>query len=108
MSLVIDPNPPSTPPPPSLVPADQTGGPGITSLNQPVLTGTTTPGATVNLVNAANGVVLATATADSNGSYSVQVPSPLADGGYTIYAQAVDALGTYSGVWGTFRLTIAG
>jgi hypothetical protein len=108
LSLTIDSAPPSTPPPPSLRPSDQTGGPGVTSAHQPVLTGTATPGATVRLVNAADGTVLATATAGVDGTYAAQVASPLVDGGYTIYAQAVDALGIYSGVWGTLRLTIVG
>ena len=91
---------------PSLAPASDSGriGDGITNVRQPVLIGTATPGATVQIL--IGSTVLGSAPANSQGSYSVAFTSPLADGTYQVSAREIDAAGDVSALSPVFNLTI--
>ncbi|WP_240668478.1 Ig-like domain-containing protein, partial [Piscinibacter defluvii] len=71
--------------------------PALTSDATPTITGTTNlpAGSTVSLVvTDSNGVAQTlSATVQPGGTYSVEVPSPLAEGNYSVVATAVDAAG---------------
>ncbi len=94
VKLTIDTTPPVAPSAPGLLATDDSGtkGDGITNVTQPHFTGTAEAGATVQLINSAN-VVVATTTAASNGSYSLQPPAALANGSYSFRTRAIDAAG---------------
>ncbi len=84
----------------SLLPASDTGIPGdnITSDRRPFFIGTTDPNALVSVytANAAGnptGTVLATATADSTGKYTIQLPFSLFDGPISLVATVHDLAG---------------
>jgi subtilisin-like proprotein convertase family protein len=91
----------------SLNPADDSShGKGITNVNQPRFTGKTDPNALVDLINVANGNVLGTTTADSNGNYSVAPATGLGDGVFTFQTRAY-GFSTDAGVKSTtVKLTI--
>lgn len=68
----------------------------VSNANQPEITGTSEPGATVDVTvtNAAGTVVFTgQVTADDQGNWSVMTDSPLADDTYTISAKGQDAAG---------------
>ncbi|WP_259372616.1 beta strand repeat-containing protein [Piscinibacter defluvii] len=71
--------------------------PALTNDSTPTITGTTNlpPGSTVSLVvTDANGVQQTVlATVQPGGTYSVDVPNPLAEGNYSVVATATDAAG---------------
>ena len=71
----------------------------ITNITQPVLQGTTEPRArvTVTVTDEAGAVVfMGEVRADPDGSWSIPVSAPLAEGTYTVDAQAVDRVGNTS------------
>ena len=105
MTLTILATPPAAPPAPALYAADDSGGPGLTNVRQPRLTGQTAPNASVQLIGP-SGSVLASATSASNGTYLARLTSPLADGTYAIHAVATDAAGNVSPPGSAFSLTI--
>ena len=82
---------------PTLLAADDSGtkGDSITNVRQPHLTGTAAAGALVQIINASN-VVLGSAIAAADGSYSVLLTSPLSDASYSLRAQVLDAAGNVS------------
>jgi len=63
-----------------------------TSDHEPTIVGTTEPFATV-VVSESNGTTICTATADSSGAWSCEVPASLVDGPHTIIAVATDRVG---------------
>ncbi len=99
--------PPSTPP---------AGGPAVTIVRRPTVTGTTDAGATVTIKGSVNGgplVLLATVTASQfkNGSvpagtFTAQLPSNLNDGTITLFATASNAAGNTNPTAGKLILTI--
>jgi RHS repeat-associated protein len=98
--------PPTQPPPPALLPADDSGtkGDGITDDASPSLIGTTEPGASDQLLNAKT--VIATTTADTTGNYTFAVPdAPLTAGNYMFAVVATNAGGS-SPPSNPFTLTI--
>ncbi len=92
---------------PALLATDDSGleGDGITNVNQPHLVGTADAGATVQILNASS-TVLGSATATADGTYVVQLASPIADGTYALQAQAVGVAGNLSALSAPFSLTI--
>src|SRR5262249_24907667 len=106
-AVLIDTTPPAAPTPPTLLSADDSGtkGDGVTSVKQPHLVGTAEAGGAVPILNAW-GTVLGSASAAADGSYSVVLASPLADGTYALRAQALDVAGNPSTPSGAFNLTI--
>ncbi len=97
--------PPAAPPAPSLYAADDSGGPNLTNVRQPRLTGQTKANASVQLIGP-TGAVLASGVAGTNGTYLAKLTNPLADGTYAIYAVATDAAGNVSPHGSVFSLTI--
>jgi subtilisin-like proprotein convertase family protein len=98
----------------TLLPADDTGRKGDrrTVRRQPNLLGTTEPGATVELLNAA-GAVIARATAAAvaaggvpAGSFAIRPPAGLLNGAYAFRARARDAAGNASDVGAALALTL--
>jgi subtilisin-like proprotein convertase family protein len=91
--ITIKTNPP-TKPTISLSAGDDSGikGDGITNVVKPHFVGTTDPGVTVTLVNAAN-TVLGTVTAANDGSYSVAPSAALTGGTYVLHTVAADVAG---------------
>ena len=98
---------PTAPSAPSLLSTDDSGtkGDNITNVTQPHLTGTGTPGTTVQIITSA-GTVLGSGPVESNGAYSVQPSSPLGNGTYTIEARTLNAGGGLSGPSAALTLTI--
>ena len=100
------------PPAPSLLPDDDTEMPGdaTTSIRQPRLTGSVAgepmPEALppVQLIGA-GGAVLGQASPGPDGTYTIQLDRPLADGTYDLRARVTDLAGNV-GVSAPFRLTI--
>ena len=107
LTLTILTSTPAAPTGPILLATDDSGvkGDRITNVNQPHLTGTATAGLTVQLVNAA-GTVLGVAIAASDGSYSVQPSTSLADGTYSLQTRQVDAAGNVGPTGPVLSLTI--
>jgi acyl dehydratase len=105
--LTIDTATPPPPAAPTLLPADDSGvvGDGITSIRRPRLIGTTTPGWTVTLLDA-SGDLLGSATAASNGGYSVQPSTPLPLGVDALRVQVQDIAGNLSAASPALSLTI--
>ncbi|WP_194293017.1 Ig-like domain-containing protein [Streptomyces smaragdinus] len=66
----------------------------IIGTNTPTITGTGEPGATVNVV--VDGTPLGTATVAPDGTWSLPVTTPLADGPHTVDATQTDASGNIS------------
>ncbi|HEV3164926.1 MAG TPA: Ig-like domain-containing protein, partial [Isosphaeraceae bacterium] len=106
-NLTIDGTPPAAPLTPTLFTTDDSGVQGdyITSVRQPHLVGTATPGLTVQIINA-SGTVFGSAVVPAGGSYSVPFTNPLSDGTYTFLAQLVDTAGNVSTANPAFNLTI--
>ncbi|MEO9453991.1 Ig-like domain-containing protein, partial [Chromobacterium phragmitis] len=77
---------------------------GVTSNNQPTITGTAEANSTVTVY--IDGVAVGTATADSTGAWSYNVGSALADGNHSIRAMAVDAAGNISGQSASYAITV--
>ncbi len=72
---------------------------GITNDTTPTFVGNTSPGTTVEVFAAASGGstpgnLIATGVGDGSGVWTATVNTPLADGTYTITAEAVDSSGT--------------
>jgi hypothetical protein len=87
-TIQIDTNPPATP---------AITGPAQGSFlasNEPTLTATAEPGATVTF--SVDGVVVGTATADGTGHASLTLTSALSDGTHTVTATATDEAGNVS------------
>ena len=86
--------PPPRPAPPLLVPADDSGikGDNITDDTSPAFSGTTQPGAAVQLLSGTK--VIGTATADASGIYLISVPSALSPGMYQVTVVATNAGGS--------------
>jgi hypothetical protein len=106
-TLTIHRPPPSLPAPPALLSADDSGikNDGITDVAAPSVSGTTEPGAIVNLLNGQNAVI-AHATAASDGMYVVAIAgAPLAPGTYKFSVIASNAYGP-SPASSAFSLTI--
>jgi Bacterial Ig-like domain len=93
--LTILATPPAAPGAVSILPADDSGGPGLTNVRQPRLTGTAPANDLVQILGP-TGQVYASATASSNGSYVAKLTSPLADGTYAFDAVATDTAGNVS------------
>ena len=92
----------SLPPAPTLniFPADDSGAPanpGVTNVNTPrffgTVAGNNVAGLKLDLINAANGQVLASTTVTSGGTYQTQVFAPLPDATYTLKARTTNAAG---------------
>jgi hypothetical protein len=107
LSLTILTSTPAAPTGPILLATDDSGvkGDRITNVNQPHLTGTATAGLTVQVVDAF-GTVLGATIAASDGSYSVQPSSSLADGTYSLQTRQVDAAGNVGPNGPVLSLTI--
>jgi hypothetical protein len=98
---------PSLPAPPALLTSDDSGtkGDNITDVTGPSLSGTTEPGATVDLLNGQSAVI-AHATASVDGKYVLAVPAaPLAPGAYKFSVTASNTYGP-SPASGAYTLTI--
>lgn len=89
---------PGTAPTLGIRPQDDTGVKGdfTTALRRPVLQGATVPNAIVQLIRASNGTILATATADANGAYSILLPSDLSNGTIGLQVRATDVANNIS------------
>jgi hypothetical protein len=98
--------PPATPVAPALLAADDSGklGDGTTDDSSPSLTGTTTAGATVDLLDPSNAIVAAS-IASADGVYVIPLGS-LAVRSYPYRAQTVDLNGDVSDPSVVFTLTI--
>ena len=107
LTLTIDATPPAAPAAPALLAADDTApvGDGKTSVRRPRLVGTTTPGFTVDLLNA-SGVVVAATNASPAGAYTLQPPSNLAAGPASFAVRVHDAAGNVSAAGPALALTI--
>ena len=105
LALRILATPPAAPAAPTLLPADASGGPSLTNIRQPRLTGRTLAGAPVQVIGTA-GNVLASTTSAADGSYVAKLASPLADGTYSIRVVVTDAAGNVSPPGTPFVLTI--
>ncbi len=99
--------PPTTPSAPALVPADDSGkqGDGITDVASPSLTGITSAGATVQLLDGKDDVI-ATATANGSGVYVIPLSGPLTPQTYQFSVEMVDQYGDVSSPSAAFSLTI--
>jgi hypothetical protein len=81
----------------NVLPSDDTGvsnSDHITKVRTPHITGTAEANASVTI--SVNGTAANTGTAASNGSFSIQLTSALADGTYTIQASQTDVAGNVS------------
>jgi hypothetical protein len=96
-SVTLDLGPPGAP---TLLAADDSGtqGDGVTTVTRPRLTGTTLPGISVQLLNLTGSQVkvVGSTTADSSGTYVIQVPSALAIGTYDFAVQVTATSGQVS------------
>ncbi len=108
--LTIQTGAPSAPSSPTILPADDSGtsGDGITNVRRPRLTGTTGPGLTVQLLNAAGNSVIGSTIADNAGIYTVQPTVAFVDGTYLLAARAVDRAGNISPPSSNVPLVISG
>ncbi len=106
LSLTIDTTAPAAPTAPTLLPADDsaTKGDNLTNINNPRLTGTAQPNATIQLLNA--GTVIGTTTTGTDGSFTISPTATLLDGTYSLTLQAVDAAGNISKSSPALTLTI--
>ncbi|POZ59949.1 Ig-like domain-containing protein, partial [Chromobacterium alticapitis] len=97
-NLVVDTAAPSAPSGLALSVASDTGSShadGVTSNNQPTVTGTAEAGSTVTVY--VDGRAVGTTTANGSGAWSYNLSSSLADGNHSIKATATDAAGNISG-----------
>jgi len=97
----------------SLSPADDTGAKGdnITAVRMPNFVGQTDPFAKVSIYKATPAGVLippllATATADANGKFAVQLPFALSNGTITVAVSVADAAGNQGPTSGPLTVTI--
>lgn len=99
--------PPSPPPAPTLLPADDSGtaGDGITNVRQPRLSVAAKGGTTVELLSAA-GAVIGRASQAADGASVLAPFQPLADGSYAIRARITDLAGNVGQPGPSFTLTI--
>ena len=104
-SLTILGTAPAAPAAPALLAADDSGGPGLTNVRQPRLTGKGAANGSVQILGP-TGVLYASATTGVDGSYVAQVSSPLGDGTYALHAVTTDVAGNISPAGSTFSLTI--
>ena len=104
--LTIKTSAPPTPAAPALLAADDSGtaGDGITNVRQPRLTGTATPGTTVQIVSGF--AIVGSALVGPNGTYVVPFGGPLADGTYPVTVRLVDPATNTSGLSPSLSLTI--
>ena len=104
--LTIRTTAPPAPAAPTLLAADDSGtaGDGITNVNQPRLTGTATPGTTVQIVSGY--AIVGWAQVGANGTYVVPFHGPLGDGVYPVTVRLVDAATNTSGLSPSLSLTI--
>ena len=73
----------------ALNPKDDTShGQDITNVTQPRVTGVTSAGAQISLINVSTGSVIGSGFADTNGNYSVIPTNPLTDGTYQLEVKA--------------------
>lgn len=79
---------------------DSSNGLNITNVTKPHFTGTADPNAQIDLINVANGNVLATVSADASGNYSIAPTASLPDGTYTFQTRAY-GFGTDAGLKST-------
>ncbi len=108
LPVTIDTTPPVVPNNLGINPNDDTGtkGDGITSNQQPRITGKTEAGAALVLFDASNpSNVLATGTALADGTFSLQPTSPLNEGIYSLEVRATDLAGNAS-TSGAYQLDI--
>jgi DNA-binding beta-propeller fold protein YncE/subtilisin-like proprotein convertase family protein len=78
----------------ALAPADDSShGLFVTNVKQPHFTGTADKGITINLIDAHGNVLGTTMASATDGTFTVQPSSPLADGVYSLMTQAVDVAG---------------
>ncbi len=98
---------PTTPTAPMLLAASDSGtkGDGFTDDASPSLTGTAFGGATVQLLNS-GGIVIATGTAGSAGSYVIPIAGPLSPQAYDYRVQTIDKYGDNSSPSAAFSLTV--
>ena len=98
---------PASPSTPTLLASDDSGlaGDNVTNVNKPRLTGTATPGLTVQIINSA-GTLLGSALVASSGVYTVAFSSPIPDGAITVQTRVVDANSNASNPSGSLTLTI--
>ena len=104
LTLTIDTKAPTTPTSPTLLAADDSGvlGDGITNVASPRFVGTTEPNANVQLT--ASNVVIGTATAGADGTYTVKPTNPITNLISSIRVQAIDAAGNVSTASPSFTL----
>jgi hypothetical protein len=102
-----------TPPPPAptglaIFPADDTSGPGTTTLASPRLTGQTQANLAVQIYELVSGNqrLVAAGTANPNGTFVVSPVVSFAVGNHTLIAVAIDAGGNYGAISPNFLLTI--
>ncbi|WP_435016113.1 Ig-like domain-containing protein [Tundrisphaera sp. TA3] len=106
-SVTIDGTAPAAPAAPSLLAADDTGvaGDGVTAIRATRITGTAEANALISWVNA-DGSVVASAIAATNGSYLITPPAALPYGTYTVRVRATDVAGNAGAIGPAFLLTI--
>jgi len=106
-NLTIDATAPVAPSILSLLAADDSGtvGDNLTNVRQPRLTGTAEPGSTVQVVDS-HGNLAGSTVAAGDGTFTVKLFSPLADGTYTFSARATDAAGNQGPLGPSRTLTI--
>jgi hypothetical protein len=88
-----------------IYPADDTGGPGVTAIHQPRLTGQAQPNLQIQIFNASSQLV-GTAKTGPAGYFIASLTTSLAPGTYTFTAKSIDTLGNYSPSSTTLTVTI--
>jgi subtilisin-like proprotein convertase family protein len=110
--IIGQPSPPSNF---SLAPSDDSGiiGDNITDVRKPHFIGTVDqangnpePGVTVDLFEVGSSTVWATATTDSQGDFSVQLPFNLTTGQISLYVEVTDLAGNLSNPSSTLTVSI--
>jgi subtilisin-like proprotein convertase family protein len=71
-------------------------GDNVTSDRTPVFTGSTLPGATVELFELGSSTIYSTVTANASGIFTIQLPFTLTNGSISLYVEAVDQAGNQS------------
>lgn len=107
-TIAIDTTAPAAPSTPDLLPASDSGassGDNITNVVAPSFRGTAEGLSTVTLFDGT--IAIGTGQAAANGSWSIAVAGPLADGTHLISATATDIAGNTSLASGALSLTIA-
>ncbi|MRW94010.1 DUF4347 domain-containing protein [Duganella sp. FT80W] len=107
LTLQIDTSAPAAPGLPQLASASDTGtaGDNITTINNPVLTGSADANARVTLYDSNGSTVLGTATADGSGNWQI-TSNALATGVHTLTVKQSDAAGNLSPAGAALTLTI--